>query len=86
MLTGGSSVNQLNWLYLGEIRFSDVTPREPIIINDVDITTTYQDEQIDFISTDESKHYNEVLSTVTLSMVTTDSVTNDRIKESGQFH
>ena len=25
-ITGGSTVNQLNWLYLGEIRFSDETP------------------------------------------------------------
>ena len=26
LLTGGSSVHQLNWLYLGEIRFSDEAP------------------------------------------------------------
>ena len=39
----------------------------------------------DVISTKESEHYNEVLSTVTLSMVTTDSVTDDLIKESGSI-
>jgi hypothetical protein len=38
LLTGGSSVNQLNWLYLGEISFSDETP--PMIPITVIETTT----------------------------------------------
>ena len=41
LFTGGSSVNQFSWLYLGEVRFSDETPTvAPIAMTE----TTTEDE------------------------------------------
>jgi hypothetical protein len=45
LFTGGSSVHQLNWLYLGEIRFSDETPTM-IPTTMTEITTTDNEGEI----------------------------------------